>query len=246
MTTISLVILTQFKKPISKLIDFGLSYFDEILLVINNYKENNRSKYKDKRIRVIGHQIQDNFAKIRNLAHHQSRSDYLFFIDDDEDVVIDDETAFEGFLKKLDKEVYQVKRYEKFLGSVLKHSESIFHARFVKRQLIWQGRVHERVKSGQVGKVQGLFLVHDQSSNILEFVNKLNYYSNLRVRDLKDQKLTGYLWQLFVYPKAKFGQNYILRGGFLDGWPGLFQAFLMAYYSLIVRVKLYLIRIQDN
>ena len=43
-------------------------------------------------------------------------------------------------------------------------------------------------------------------------------------------------FRLFIYPLAKFKQNYLFKAGFLDGTAGLFQAYLLAVQSLSVRV----------
>ncbi len=246
MTTVSLAILTDFKNSLENLIEFGQLYFDQILIIAHDSKANRfGQKYlKTKKVKLIKHDVISDFSQIRNLAQQQATTDYLFFVDDDEEVVVKDQVSFRRFLGELKREVYMIKRYEEFLGQVIKYGESIFHARLVKKKVIWEGKVHERPVSLSVAKINGVFLIHRQKLEVFDFINKLNYYSSLRAWDLNSTGSTGSIIRFFLYPPAKFCQDYLFRRGFLAGWRGLWQAFLMSYYSLMVQVKLYLIRIK--
>ena len=55
-------------------------------------------------------------------------------------------------------------------------------------------------------------------------------------RSLGLRMLTARLWPL--RPVLRFGQKYVLQGGFLEGWQGLLFALLMAGYDLITAIKI--------
>ncbi|NOY14646.1 MAG: glycosyltransferase, partial [bacterium] len=243
MFPISLIILTRFEKDITRLVEFGHSYFQEILIIVHQKDQAKKPKFDKNlsaKIKVITHNIVDDFAGLRNLAHQKASYDYLFFVDSDEQVIINNRRQFLNLWSNLGADVYLVKRYETFLGRTLKYGESLFHARIVKKKIRWIRRVHETPTVTDGPKVSAFHLVHQPNQSIKSFINKLNYYSSLRSKDLKAAGKKANLINLFVYPVAKFGQNYFLRAGLLDGWPGLFQSFVMAYYSLITQVKLIL------
>jgi len=61
-------------------------------------------------------------------------------------------------------------------------------------------------------------------------------YSPLDAGQLSQENKPFTYWRLQFNPKAKFIQNYFLKLGFLDGYLGLFQAYLMSVQSLTVRV----------
>ncbi len=241
---VSFSIITKFEKDITPLVKLGQSYFDQILIMV--HKDDLKHKpqnpiFSHKSVKIITHHIQNDFAQIRNLSHRHAKHQYLFFVDSDEEVVISNPSMFNDFFQNLSSDVYFVKRYEHFLGKLFKHSESIFHARIVKKNIYWQGLVHETPTNYQThAKAKGFYLIHHKNLSIHDFINQLNYYSGLRAKQLHLQGHKGKIIKIAVYPLAKFIQNFIWRLGFLEGWVGLFQAFLMAYYSLITQVKLYL------
>ncbi len=192
--------------------------------------------------RLVTHKIKDNFAYLRNLAHHEAKEKYLFHLDSDEAVKIKNETEFIRLFQNLNKDIYGVKRKEVFLGKILGHGESIFHDRIVKKELRWKGKVHERIEGKKLSrkKITSFYLLHNQHLSVDKFIQRLNYYSTLRALDLKEKGVKGNLFKVIFYPIAKCFQDLIFRKGLLDGYRGIYQAFLMSYYSLIVQVKLFL------
>lgn len=179
------------------------------------------------------------FSQARNKALEKVTADWVLFLDQDETLSGPiDET-------KLDKRFnYALKRDDWFLGRWLKHGETS-QVRLVR--LVqpgtghWQGKVHERFVSHlpilQVPnlKVLKARIRHKRKISLSEFIDRLNYYSELRA-----QEITRFsLFKLLVYPWLKFVKNYIGHLGFLDGVPGLAMAFGMSLHSLFVRIKVY-------
>lgn len=94
----------------------------------------------------------------------------------------------------------------------------------------WRRPVHEVWEiSGPVGVLKNP-LRHYPHPAIHEFIQTINRYT-----DLETGKFSYF--RLFANPIGKFIQNYFFRLGFLDGFPGFVMAYMMSFYSLVVRVK---------
>lgn len=180
------------------------------------------------------------FAKARNQAMGKAKTDWILFVDADEKIT--PELEKEIMLAIKDKRFnYQLKRTDTFQGRVLNHGETA-SVRLIR--LIqpgsgrWQGKVHEVFVSKLPVRVLNQPLLHQRQITFGQLFDRLNYYSDLRAKELFAAGVKFSVRQLFL-PKLKFIHNYFLRLGFLDGVPGLMLAFLMSLHSLMVRVKLY-------
>ena len=174
------------------------------------------------------------FAKARNLMMKGQSAGWLLFLDSDEKLSGPIDEA------KLDKRFnYSFKRQDWFLGRRLKFGET---ANVRLTRLVqpgtgkWVGKVHERFESTlQVEYLKWPKILHKRKITISQFIDRLNYYSNLRAEEISHFSL----FELLVYPPVKFVKNYFWHLGFLDGVPGLIMAFMMSLHSLAVRVKVY-------
>jgi len=177
------------------------------------------------------------FAKSRNQALKQAKTDWVFFLDSDETISPALKTTINQAIKNKNFN-YQLKRQDWFLNKKLHFGET---SRVKLIRLIqpntgqWQGRVHEIFKSNLPTKTLKHPLIHQRNLTINQFLTKLNYYSSIRAGELSKFSI----FQLIFYPPVKFIQNYIFRFGFLDGFPGLTMAFMMSLHSLMVRIKTY-------
>ena len=133
---------------------------------------------------------------------------------------------------------YAFRRDDWFLGRKLKFGEtaSVRLVRLVQPGTgQWVGKVHERFVSRLPVRLLPQRILHRRKLSISQFIDRLNYYSDLRAQEIK--KFSAF--ELLVYPWVKFVKNYIFHWGFLDGVPGLAMVFLMSLHSLMVRVKVY-------
>lgn len=172
------------------------------------------------------------FSAARNRLLKQQTAPWVLFLDSDE--------TMSGPLPKLDKQYnYAFRRDDWFLGRKLKFGETanVWLTRLVQPATgRWRGRVHERFESNlQVEYLKVPRIVHRRRLSISQFIDRLNYYSDLRAEEIS--KFSAF--ELLVYPWVKFVKNYFWHLGLLDGMPGLIMAWCMSLHSLIVRVKVY-------
>ena len=219
---LSAVILTN-KKPekIKRTLD-SVSFADEVILI------------PDRKGPVT------DFSAARNSGLSKAKNDWVLMVDDDEVVsreladeikaAINPMSLFSGFyLKRLDKY----------------HSQILHHGETGNTKIIRLGKksaghfsrpVHEVWRiNGSIGLLKNP-LIHERGELVKPFVDRMIRYSPLDAKQLSQENKPFTYWRLLFNPKAKFIQNYFFKLGFLDGYLGLFQAYLMSVQSLTVRV----------
>ncbi|MCX6816333.1 MAG: hypothetical protein NTZ93_00435 [Candidatus Beckwithbacteria bacterium] len=173
------------------------------------------------------------FSAARNKLMQVVKTDWILFLDSDETLPLEINPDH------LDKHYnYSFKRQDWFLGKKLRFGETsrLTFVRLVQPHTgKWQGKVHERFISALAVKALNQPLLHRRRLTISQFLDRLNYYSSLRVEESSHFSI----FELLFYPWGKFVKNYFFHLGFLDGIPGLAMAFLMSLHSLAVRVKQY-------
>lgn len=190
-------------------------------------------------IKVLYTQISTNFANARNLALEQASNQWVLFLDSDE---IPSDSLVKDLPKLINTNTYQgyyLRRFDYFDHSLLKYGEtgSIYLLRLAKKS---SGRFTRSVHESW--KVTGLTIkinqpiYHFRENFVSSFLDRICLYGPLDGQSLsREDKPFSYL-RLLVLPKAKFILNFILKRGFLDGYAGLFHAYLMSIQSLSVRV----------
>ena len=91
-----------------------------------------------------------------------------------------------------------------------------------RRRAPWTGRyVHESVKAdGPVADLRGE-LQHYAYRDLAHHLQTMDRYTTLAARQMfEDGRRAGW-FDVMVHPPAAFFRNYVLRGGFRDGMPGL-------------------------
>lgn len=102
-------------------------------------------------------------------------------------------------------------------------------------------RVHERMNAApeRTGHLRGR-LLHYSFWSYDEFFAKYTRYSRMCAEELHERGKRPSIYGLLIRPFLRFFQLYILKGGFLDGAPGIQVCMLMAFfYSFSKRARLW-------
>jgi glycosyltransferase involved in cell wall biosynthesis len=246
--TITAIILT--KNEEDTIIDCieALTFCDEVILIDDFSTDNTVSlarSYKNIPVTVIQRKLNENFSDQRNFGLAQAKSEWVLFVDADEIVSKKLSQEIEKSLSEDTKiNGYNIPRKDIVLGKELNFGEtgSMRTIRLAKKNAgKWEGVVHEQWNiSGTVGSLEN-YLTHQPHKNISEFLTKINVYTTLRANELYVQKKKSNLFQILIYPFAKFIKNYILFKGYKDSTAGFVHAMLMSFHSFLVRGKLYLL-----
>ncbi|KKQ97726.1 MAG: Lipopolysaccharide biosynthesis glycosyltransferase [Candidatus Woesebacteria bacterium GW2011_GWB1_39_12] len=126
------------------------------------------------------------------------------------------------------------------LGKRLKHGEFWTNSflRLAKKGTgKWKRAVHEYwdVK-GKKGRINSP-LLHYSHPTLHEFIAEVDWYSSLHSESNLKEKKKSDIFKIMLYPKLKFINNWIIKGGFLDGIEGFVAALMMSLHSFLAWSK---------
>lgn len=223
----------------------SLGFCNEIIVIDDNSSDKTVQIAKYFNTKVFQRSLNDDFSAQRNFGLERASADWVLFIDADEEVSRQLAAEIIEKIKKEDISGFLFKRKDFIFNQEIKFGETskVKLLRLAKKNSgEWQGKVHEVWKTkGKTGMMKNK-LIHYPHNTVTEFLKEINFYSSLRAQELYGLNQNVNLWQIVVYPVAKFCQNYLLRLGFLDGMPGLIIAMMMSLHSFLVKGKLYLLR----
>ena len=244
---ISVVVLT--KNEEKNIIDCieSIQFCDEIIIIDDNSTDRTLDLVKrfDDKIKVFKRDLNGNFSQQRKFGVEKTTNDWVLFIDADERVGsglaaeikenVTPNSVYGGFL---------IPRIDHMWGRKLMHGETgnIKLLRlFNKQKGNLKGVVHETWETrSKVGFLTNP-IQHFPHPTISEFLKEINFYTDLRAKELYDQGIKVSWISIVFYTKGKFVVNYFLKLGFKDGMPGLVHAIVMAFHSFLVRGKLWLL-----
>ncbi len=214
------------------------------ILVIDNNSQNDWEKLHQQfhftKIATAPHPITD-FAAARNDTLQFANQEWVLFLDSDE--VLENPQNLRELLSNIDTTTsgFTVTRQDAFLGTKLKHGEAGKQhiTRICKKSnTTFVGAVHEVAKIDGVVQKSQIVLSHDSHQSIAAFIVDITTYTDT-LTNRKPKWNNQKLLQMVCYPPLKFIYNYLLKLGFLDGYPGLVYALLMSMHSFWVRVHTY-------
>jgi len=196
---------------------------------------------KNLTVKIFDRGLDSNYAAQHNFAVKQATNDWILSLDADETPspkLID----YLNILNLNNNYYYSIKRYLVYADHVLYHGISATDnpiRLFNKNSGTFTGKVHETWRSNNNRAAINFPIFHYSAPSLKIFLNKLNNYSTIRAQELFDQKVKVSLLDIFIYPEAKFIQYYWYHLGFIDGIAGLIICFSLAFYSFLVRSKLW-------
>ncbi len=221
----------------------SVSWCDEILVIDDDSTDKTEIIAKNNGAKIIQKSLENNFSKARNFALMQAEHEWVLFLDADEEVSKSLAFEIQNSLKTSLIDAYEITRLDYLWGRQLKYGD----ARAVLLRLarkntgVWKGAVHENwVINGKIGKLKNP-LIHYPHPSVAEFLQDINTYTSIRAMELYNQGIKASFLSVLFHMKTKFYQNYIFRGGFRDGLPGLIHAMIMSFHAFLVRGKLWLL-----
>lgn len=222
----------------------SLKFCDEIMVVDDNSTDKTLEIAKKHHATVVQHPLNEDFAAQRNFALAQIKSGWILFVDADE--IVSPELILE--IKR------RLLKGDSFTGFFIPRVDYLWEKRLdhgdTKTSLLrlahrgagkWQGKVHETWKiEGNVDNLKN-YLIHYPHPTITDFLRHINSYSTIRASELHSSRYKTDIFEIFLYPIGKFLYLYFYRLGLLDGTHGFISAMMMAFYSFLVRGKLYLL-----
>ena len=199
-------------------------FADETVVIDSGSEDGTVELAKDLGARVIHHDWQG-FGQQKQFAVNQAKHDWVLCLDSDEQVSEELRASIETTLRMPEYMAYKMARCNRFMGRYLRHGEGypdwslrLFH----RGHASWSDdNVHEKVLTQtSVGELSG-DLLHESEQGLSDYLDKQNRYTSLQALSLHQAGKKVGCGKLVLSPLARFVKFYLLRGGFLDGVPGL-------------------------
>ncbi len=221
----------------------SLSWADEIVVVDSQSTDNTTAIAKEFTDKVVvrpwpGYTAQKNFAA------EQASHDWIFSLDADERVTPELAAEIKALAARGPAAAgYRVPRVTFHLGRWMRSTDWYpdYQLRFYdRRRARWSGKyVHESVTAD--GAVEDLKqeLQHYAYRDLAHHVQTIDRYTTLAAKQMFEEGRRAGFLDLLVHPPAAFFRNYVLRGGFRDGAPGLIVSAMNARYVGLKFAKLW-------
>ena len=213
---------------------------DEIVVVDANSSDRTVEicgKYTDK---IFQHEWQG-FAIQKQMAVDHTRGPWVLILDADERVPPELKKEVTDVLADTDCSGFYVPRKNHFLGKWIRHSgwwpDHTLRLFRKERGHLEPREVHESVTvQGPVGYLRHP-LTHYTYWSLTDFIKRMENYSTLAAKEIRQSAGHAGLFSLTVKPCATFLKMYVLRLGILDGKRGLILAILYSYYTFLKYAK---------
>ncbi|KKP65996.1 MAG: Glycosyl transferase family 2 [Candidatus Roizmanbacteria bacterium GW2011_GWA2_35_19] len=245
---ISAVVLTRNEvKNIKKCLD-SLDFCEEIIIIddFSTDKTTEIIQNLKSKVKIYSRKLGGDFAAQRNFGLSKAKSDWILFLDADEEITPELKKEIANNIKSENStEAFFLKRRDYFWGRELRHGEL---AKVTSKGLIrlvkkdsgkWMGNVHEVFHTARNCKTLNGHINHYPHPTLSEFIKDINKYSTLRAHELQRRGYETNLFKIVFMPIIKFIFNYFIMLGFLDGAAGFTYSFMMSFHSFLVRSKLY-------
>ncbi|QPN69538.1 glycosyltransferase family 2 protein [Synechococcus sp. CBW1108] len=273
MKDLTIVVLTMNEEADLPRCLLSLEGFGRLVVVDSGSTDQTRQIAIDHGSLLLEHPFEA-FGAQRNWALDQlnlkSPDDWILFLDADEVATINFRSAVERAIDTASNEIAGFFCCCKMLlnGVWLKNSDNFpkWQVRLIRNQRVRFIDVGHGQKEGTViGMLQFLrepYLHYGFSKGWSAWIHRHNRYATLeanerslhkaRFSDIfvasptnRNKTLKLLLGQLPGWPLGRFLFTYVLRGGFLEGQAGLSYCLMLAYYELIIQLKMTEIRLSS-
>lgn len=224
---------------------------DEIIVADSHSQDDTAKIAQSLGARVVQIDFQG-FGDLRNKAVAACQHEWIFSLDSDEICTPEARDEMLSIINSPDAlDAYYMPRKNYFMGRWIKHSG--WYPDYRQPQLFRKGaviygndQVHERFElatNKPAGKLtQAIYQIPYE--NLGEMMHKANRYSTLGVMSLKKRYAKLTMSMAVTHSLWTFVRQYLLKKGFLDGWPGFVIAMGASYGVFFRYAKAY--EVQEN
>lgn len=220
---------------------YSVKFADEIIVVDSFSTDQTAEIARSHNCKVIQRQF-DNFSNQKNHALAYATTEWILFLDADERITYALQKEIENTMATGKHTAYKLHFPHFFMNRFLYHHHNDV-TRLVKREkCFFEGKVHEKlIVDGSIGKLKNKVL-HYTYKGLVHNLKKKDHYAWFQADQMQAKnKKTNYFLLAFK-PFYRFFHEYIIKGGFLDGIPGLAVAAINAYGVFSRYAKLMLLQ----
>jgi len=217
----------------------SVPFADEVLVVDSGSTDATVDLAESLGCRVLGHEFQG-YSRQKQWALERAGCDWVLFLDADE--FLDEGMA--GSIKRLLSSGprhagYTLPFKMLYMGRLMRFGPWLGerHLRLFKKKCAEypDTPVHEGIllTSGTVGRLDGGYVVHESYKNIGIQVDKMREYAALWAIEARKAGTKPSIPNLLFRPLWRFFAGYVLKGGFLEGVPGLTASVMTSFYVFL-------------
>ena len=236
---------------IHRALDSVSSWVEEIIVVINDDVTDGTDKIAESSGAKVFREPWKGYGPQKNSATGRATQPWLLNLDADETIspMLRDEIR-RTLSAPGDCAAFCFPRCTNFCGRWIRHGDWYpdRQTRLWRRgQARWSDvQVHETLAvAGPVGRLHAEML-HYLTDPIDRQIAKISAYTEAFVRDRQSLQRSVGGFDLMIRPAWRFGRDYFLRLGLLDGWQGGYIAWMTAFYTATRYAKIRAMQEQKN
>lgn len=251
MSRLAILILTRNEEAHIEACIKSASFADEIVVIDSGSTDKTQAIAESMGAKFITHPMgEDGFAGQRNFALTQTTADWVFYLDADERIQEEAAREIRRIVSDGNPAAYQVERKNIVFGKMMHHGghrPDFVYRLYPRTAIHWQGKVHEGIETDLPRKTLHNVLLHYTYTTWKQYFAKFNQYTSLAAQSMFERnKRVGKAGTL-GHAVFTFIRDYLLRGGFLDGFMGLTMSVMASVYTFVKYLKLInLYRLQDG
>jgi (heptosyl)LPS beta-1,4-glucosyltransferase len=220
----------------------SLQWADEVVVFDAFSQDGTVELARESGATVVQHPFH-NFAQQRNAALDAVDCDWVFFVDADERATPELASEIRRAIQDESRSGWWVPRHNYIFGRVIRHAGWYpdYQLRLLRRgraRYDPKREVHEIViLDGEEGYLENP-LIHYNYDTLAQFVERQNGYTDYEARILFDQGVRPKLHNFILQPLRELRRRYVSLEGYKDGFRGLLLSLLMAYYTLVMYLRL--------
>lgn len=115
-----------------------------------------------------------------------------------------------------------------------------FHVRLFNKKCAHYGKkkIHEGIQINGLTGIMNNHILHESYASFDEYFRKSNIYTSLIAQEKYETGRRFHVWQIMRFP-FEFIVRYVIKLGFLDGFPGFVYALISSYYAVMKHLKLW-------
>ncbi len=208
----------------------------EIIVVLNDDVNDGTDEIAESFGAKVFREPWKGFVGQKNSVAAKSTQPWLLNLDADEEVTPGLHKEIRSIFKWPSENVaYRFPRCTYFCGRWIRHGDwypDPVLRLWQQNRAHWEGtEPHAALKvDGPVGRLKA-DLLHHLSETIDQQIGKISKYSEDFLRDSLTRQRGANGFDMVVRPAWRFARSYFFRLGFLDGWQGVYIAWMTAFYT---------------
>lgn len=247
MQKLSIIILTYNEEDYIEGAIESAIFADEIIVVDSYSTDNTPTLIQKHDVVFIQHKFND-FSSQRFFAAEHASNTMILFLDADERISDLLKVEIQNVLNiENPKTAYKILFSHIFMGRQMKYGSygNSWKLRLFNKNLCWYNEkvlVHEKiiVMEGKTGRLKHP-IIHYGYRSWNHSIKKRQHYAELQAQQLFNKQIKPNIFHFVIKPIYRFFNEYFLRAGFLDGFPGFASAYMNANYVGTRYIKLWLL-----